>query len=322
MLILEKFSGEIPDTNALHWNLKEFNDDDGETVLMCGYDTTQEKSFHDSTEAYKRKILFNNWSPCEFSSLKDHFGLNAFQYDQRFNEVYTICPYTAEWMNSMYGHEKYKSIFYPFNKNIIPKNQEKIYDVIYHGGIHGQDHVDCLKSMSKFNYLYLTMTHHINQMTINCLPYATTVNVPFQEKIDFVAQSRVSVSYNLLYDVERHINAIQTYNSWEQNKAHGEVGKQNIRPQFKTRMHEGAISKTLNVVKRDPWNLAELYYEPEKEFLYFDTHKELELIIEDAKNNWDKYEPIVERAYRRAMNYTTDKFVDVVKSGQSWEGYE
>jgi len=166
------------------------------------------------------------------------------------------------------------------------------------------------------------MTQHINQMTINCLSYATTVNVPFQEKINFVGQSRVSVCYNILHDVERHVKAIQAYNSWEQNKAHIEVGKQNIRPQFKTRMHEGAISKTLNAVKRDPWNLAELYYEPGKEFLYFDTHKELELIIEDAKNNWDKYEPIVERAYRRAMNYTTDKFVDVVKSGQSWEGYE
>jgi len=223
-------------------------------------------------------------------------------------------------MNSIYGWEKYKSIFYPFNKNIIPKNQEKIYDVIYHGGIHGQDQINCLESMSKFNYRYLTMTNHINQLTMKYLSFATNVNLPFQTKIDFVAMSRVSVCYNLLQYSERHINAIRSYDSWEQNEANKEIGKQNVSPQFKTRMHEGAISKTLNVIKRDKWNLAELYYEPEKEFLYFDTHEELERIIADVKSNWGKYQDIVESAYNKAMRYTTDKFVEVIKSGEKWNG--
>lgn len=319
MLILEKFTAEVPDTNAFHWKMSELSDDNGHTVLMCGYDTTQATELHDVVANYERKVLFNNWSPCEFSSLTDHFGMNAFQYDKFFNEVYTICPYTADWMNSFYGYEKYKHIFYPFNKYIIPKPQDKLYDVIYHGGIHGQDHVDCLETMSKFNYRYLTMTKHINQFTVKCLPYATNVDLPFCEKIKFVAKSKISVCYNLLHDTERHVNGVKSYQRWYDNAAHSEVGKRNVRPQFKTRMHEGAICKTLNVVKRDTWNLAERYYEPEKEFLYFDTHDELAEIIQDVRDNWDKYQHIVDSAYVRAMNYTTENFVRQIETGKAWK---
>ena len=320
MLILEKFTAEVPDTNSFHWNLTQHSDDDGKSVLLCGYDTGAAQELHRLVDDYERKILFNNWSPCEFSALKDHHGQNAFQYDTWFNEVYTICPFSAKWMNSFYGKEKYKYIFYPFNSSIIPTPHTKVYDVIYHGGIHGQRHVECLKTMSKFNYRYLTMTHHINQATERCLSYATNVNLPFQEKINFVAASRISVCYNVLDDQAHHINAIRRYQDWDKNEAHVDVGVGNTRPQFKTRMHEGAISKTLNVVQRDIWNLAEHYYEPDTEFLYFDTHEELEEIIHDVKNNWKKYEPIIEKAYTRAMDYTTDKFVQFVKEGKAWEG--
>lgn len=50
-------------------------------------------------------------------------------------------------------------------------------------------------------------------------------------------------------------------------------------PQFKVRNHEIASSKSLLIVKRDPWNLMEDFYEPEKEFIYFDNFEELHDII-------------------------------------------
>ena len=86
-------------------------------------------------------------------------------------------------------------------------------------------------------------------------------------------------------------------------------------PQFKTRMHEAAISKTLNLVFRDEWNIAEKYYKPDEDFIYFNNAQDLDQKIRDINSNWKDYESIVENAYNKAMNYTTDKFVDSIKEG-------
>ena len=94
-------------------------------------------------------------------------------------------------------------------------------------------------------------------------------NLTFQEKISLVANTKISVCYNIVHVNPEHIPHIQSYDNWQHNKAFSEVGKTNIMPQFKTRMHEAAISKTLNLVYKDNWNIAEQYYEPDKEFLYF-----------------------------------------------------
>ena len=69
MLILEDLTAEVPDTNSYHWNLKNFSKDDGKTVLMYGYNSSNNSFFHKQTNGYK-KIYFNNWAPCEFAQEK------------------------------------------------------------------------------------------------------------------------------------------------------------------------------------------------------------------------------------------------------------
>ena len=78
-------------------------------------------------------------------------------------------------------------------------------------------------------------------------------------------------------------------------------------------MHEAAISKTLNLVLKDSWNIAEHYYEPNEEFIYFEDTQDLENKIKEIKNNWEDYQGIIDKAYQKAMNYTTDNFISQIR---------
>ena len=89
---------------------------------------------------------------------------------------------------------------------------------------------------------------------------------------------------------------------------------QGIMPQFKVRTHEITSSKSLMLVKKDPWNLIEDFYVPEEEFIYFETFEELEGIIQDITDNFDKYRDIIERAYNKSQNYTVKKIFDYIES--------
>jgi hypothetical protein len=315
MLILQDLSAEVPDTNAFHFNFTEHsNIDSRQSVLMYGYNASDNKEFQEYCQDFSRKIYFNNWSPCEFAQKREENGYDALKKEQYFNEVYTICPYTNRWLNSLNLGRKYKDIFYPFHESLIPPSEEKIYDVIYHGGIHGQEHLDCLEAMLGFNYRYCTMTNHINQLTQRCLPYATNANLLFRDKIKLVSQCKISICYNLVHIAPDHVPTIKSYTNWKHNEAFSEVEKWNVMPQFKTRVHEAAISRTLNLVQRDPWNIIEDYYKPDREFIYFDDAEDLKSKIANISQDWESYAPIVDAAYTKSLNYTTQKFIDKIRS--------
>lgn len=312
MLVLEDLSAEIPDTNSYHWNLKELSDDDGKNVLMYGYNSSANTEFHSLTKDYN-KFYFNNWAPCEFAQEKDHNGLTPMNYDDKFSTIYSICPYTVEWLNNIQESKKYQYIFYPFHKNLIPSIQDKRYDVIYHGGIHGKEHVSALQTMKKFNYRYCTMTYGINNLTRHFLPMATNTNLQFKDKIDLVGQTKISICYNLVHVMPEQVNRILNRPKHNSNEAFKTVGNWNVMPQFKTRIHEAAMSKTLNLVRRDEWNVVEDFYEPEKEFLYFDNENDLQSKISEILENWDEYSDVLESAYEKCLSYTTDKFINKIK---------
>ena len=74
-------------------------------------------------------------------------------------------------------------------------------------------------------------------------------------------------------------------------------------------MHEAAISKTLNLVYRDQWNVVEDWYIPNEEFIYFNDKQDLENKIRDILGNWDDYTYIIDNAYEKVMKYTTEHFI-------------
>ena len=68
------------------------------------------------------------------------------------------------------------------------------------------------------------------------------------------------------------------------------------------------------LVKRDPWNIIEYWFEPDKEFIYYDNEEDLPEIINGILSNWEDYESIIDNAFEKAINnYTTDHFMEIVK---------
>jgi hypothetical protein len=318
MRIEEILTAEIPDTNAFHFKMSKDSTDDGKTILSYGYNASFNPFIKEISTPYGRKVFFNNWAPCEFAQSTDHFGRTPMNYDDGFTEVYSICPYSNKWLNTMGFDRKYRDIFYPFNANLIPEHTEKEYDVIYHGGIHGQEHLDCLDVIQKFNYRYCSMSHGINPLTVESMKYATNKDLSFNDKIALVEKCKISVCYNIAHIRPEHIPNIKSWERWNENEAFSEVDGMNIMPQFKTRMHEAAISKTLNLVQKDKWNIAEKYYEPDTEFIYFTDKQDLEDKIKEITSNWEDYIPMVEKAYNKSLLYTTDKFLGIIEKNEEW----
>ena len=306
MRIIENLSGDVPDTNSYHWKFENFSQESDDVVFFSGGNCIRNEELLKKYKSFNRRILFNNWAPCEFAQ-------PVVDDDSFFNEIYSICPYTSTWLNKKEKENRYRPIFYPYNKKIIPDNLEKKYDVIYHGGIHGQEHVDCLNVMKTFNYRYCTMTSYINATTRAMLPFATNVNLNFQQKVDLVAQSKISVCYNIIHIFPDHVPNIQAQVDWEQNEAFSEVGRSNIAPQFKTRIHEAAISRTLNLVMEDKWNIIEKYYVPDEEFIYFKGATDLRDKINKVINNWDEYQTIVDNAFEKAKSYQVENFLKTIE---------
>ena len=82
-----------------------------------------------------------------------------------------------------------------------------------------------------------------------------------------------------------------------------------IVPQQKSRMFEAAFSRSLMLVKKDPWNLIEYFFNPNQDFIYFNKEEDLPKLINKILKNYNLYKPMVNNAFKKAKkNYTVDIF--------------
>lgn len=322
MEILSDVSLEIKDTNSNHWYFEDFNSRNDEIVLAVGFNPLSAKYKKEEVAGNRILAQFNNWAPCEYCQNPVIDSLDAVESDTKFDYILSICPYTAKWRNANVANPRHIYAFYPYSEKIIPMRAEKVYDVIYHGGIHGKEHISALRVMKEFNYRYCSLSYGINKMTQKSLSDATEIDLPFQKKINLIAKSKISIAFNEIHVSLAHLNRIKDYkrqmpvasqffddlNSIGILKNYPWIG---VLPQFKTRIHEAAISRAINLVKRDAWNVIEDYYEPEKEFLYFENERDLRSKILFILQNWDKSKinDILDSAYVKAQRYTTRNFV-------------
>jgi len=193
MLVIKDMGGDTPDGVNDYLKIERHSEQSDTDVLMYGINTTINSSIQNEYKHFESRKLLNLWQPCEFVFEKDPAGQNAFEQTLYFTKIYSICPYTAKWLNTLFGDDRHEAIFYPFGDDIIPQRQEKIYDVCYFGGLHGIDHVQCLDQIRNFNYRFISQQRYPD-------PYAPTdYNVSFKEKLDIVGKTKISVCYNLLH---------------------------------------------------------------------------------------------------------------------------
>ncbi len=311
MKVFEKLLCEIPGTNSHFFKLSELSEEQSNVGLFLGYDFLENPNSYIESEGILKKIYLNITMPTEFCGDQSIFA------DDKFDEIWGICPYSVGWLNEIKSTNKYKTIFYPFNENDIPNKVEKKYDVIYHGGLHGQKYLRMLEIISRYNYRYLSQTFGINSMTMMMLGYATDTNLSNTDKLQKIAESKISICFNS-FEVrdQNDLNHVKSKPNWQRNEAFKHVEDLGIIPQFKSRCNEAAFCRTLNLVQRDPWNIIERYYDTD-EFVYFDHVEELPFKINEILTNWDSYGDMIEKAYQRSLNYTTKNLYKTIKLNDS-----
>ena len=163
--------------------------------------------------------------------------------------------------------------------------------------------------MSKFDYRLISRSP---------FPGVTDLNVSDKQKIDIISQCKVSICCNLLPVKSEQAHSVMNYNGWQKNKAFDRVFN-GIMPQYKCRAAEAAFCKSLLLVKKDPWNLIEHYFLPDKEFLYYENKNDLEDKLRYILNNYSKFSSVIDNAYKRSLNYTAKPLFDIIKSGVDWK---
>ena len=293
-------------------NFRRFNKQAGNFVLLeAGFGFSKKMRW--GQYGFSRKQLNNILSKkiirLDFEEPNKFFvGDNPDEYDGDFYKIFTICPYTADWLNKRQGNKKHIPIYFPFNEQYIPKETPKKYDIIYTGHILSKPILKDIKTISKFNHRVVSNSDH---------PLVTNKSTSYQEKLLLISQSRITLVHNLLYLNPRHIYNVWKFPDWQENKAFRFTPKWYrswrltdyvIAPQLKSRLFEAAFSKSLILCKRDPFNLVERYFKENQEFVYFEEGK-LEEKIKNILENFRIYEKIIDQAFKKAVkNYTTKEF--------------
>ena len=339
MKIYEDYSSTYDDAIDHYWDLKKFSTESDDTAAFIGWAYMDKISDHiDTIRKYQNAVYFNTEHPCVFQGTDESSIALSSDSNKLFNKIFTQCPYTADWLNYKEQGDRFKHIYIPFNlQYVCEPTEQKVYDALYWGGIHNVDHINILDVIKNYKYNFLSVgpntwsgwnsedrwlqylpkegvvLDHPGADPYHYMNLLTSINMERTAMWQLLRKTKVNVMTNLLY-TDKNINTnIRLHDQWEENKAFSHL-EYFIMPQLKTRPIETAVNKCLMVVKKDPWNIQELYFEPEKEFIYYEDKKDLQSILEDVKINWKNYEQIVENAFSKAIsNYTTRHFVDELR---------
>ncbi len=312
MKVIRRIHG-YPQDPIRYFNFKRFEKVCGDFVLSeSGFDGKTKWSEYNLTKEELDKLLKKKIVRLEFPEPTNFFtGDNPDRYDHQFYKIFTVCPYTANWLNKRQQNNKRIPTFFPFNEELIPKRYKKSYHIIYTGHIVAPTINQYINTISKFNYRFVSNSKH---------PLVTNHGASYKEKLKLIARSKITLVANLLYLRYDHLFFVWKTPGYEDNEAFKlipkwyEVGKwlnkEILVPQLKSRLFEAAFGRSLILCRKDPFNIVERFFEPEKEFVYFEKDK-LEKTIRHILDNYKSYEKVVERAYNKAMNnYTTKKFAE------------
>lgn len=208
---------------------------------------------------------------------------------------------------------------YDFDKENIYQNKEL--DFIYSGYIYHNDQKKILQLMKRYNHLYTSYTFSKRALLFNLfliMGLKKKISLTQKDLIKFTQLSKASICTNLLYLNSKN-NNFKNFFNLEKVKSLNDYDymiKNKIAPNWKGRLFELAISKTLIIVKYDHWNLIEkdFNFVPDKHFIYFKNFRDLKLLMRDIKNNYEKYIPLIESAYIKINQFDTKSYDEKIRS--------
>ena len=324
MKVIQDLSDNYPDDVNHYTKFSEMGDDSKEEVLFVDLGAVSNPFFRHEHRNYKRKVALVWEQPCAWTSGRGDSMSVSGDFEDYYDEYYTICPYSADWLNEhFHGREKFKLAIVPYNINDTPqKEYEKEFDVIYWGNIHCLDHLHMLEAMRSFKSNFYTVhpAHWTVKMSKDSFHrYANQISgisEPRRNMWEILRKTKIFVMTNTIPLTEAHIKSITSMPKWNKNEAFSNL-EQMIAPQMKTRSIEAAFNKTLSLVKKDPWNVIEHFFEPGVDFLYYESNEQLAPMIQEITENWDDYKHIVDNAYEKAVNnYTSQQMYKMISEGR------
>ncbi len=306
---------------------------------------TKLKLLEDLKKKYEKIVYMEVEEPNRFFVKDPEFRRDKYEF--YFYKILTLCVYTTKWLNKLQGSERRTAVFYPIDDALAPPKMEKIYDIIYSGGLHAEWMFEDLKAMTPFKYKFIA--HH-GMLTYKWLPnlyiaqklrqffpklhlfepgrkYITENNIPHLEKWNIMAQTKICLTHNIVPCNVANLRNVYETPHWEENEAFSHLprpsfwgnirnvflyiyGKTYIVPQLKTRAFEAALCRSLILCRRDPFNIIKNYFEEGKEFVYYEPGKLAEK-VKEILANWESYQPMIEAAHQKfKAEYSTKRFFE------------
>jgi len=307
MDVLTLKHGWYPDDINSKLNFDEFAKEDSRELLLIGIPCTSEPQVIEHLKYFERTVYINLEHPCTLYGGSNELGLGPIQQQALFNEIYTICPYTATWLNNL--DVGVRAVKMPYMHNLCFNtyaDTEKTHAVAYCGLIHDAEIASYIETAAAHKYIFTTITPYNRNHSVDHL--ATHDNVDNVSKWGILAHSQTAIIQNNLYLKEEQINNVKQVARWSENEAfsHLDAG---LLPQLKSRTVESALCKALMLVKKDPWNVIEHWFTEGKDFLYFEDCADLHEKIHEISTNWEQYIPVVESAYNKVVSYYNTNYI-------------
>lgn len=291
-----------PEDPPRFFDFSRFKEDAGDFVLIPG-----RIDFKQLGRLKGRRAVYLEFEePNRF--LVEDPNFHHLDHEEELWRVFTICPYTAAWLNARQGSQKRTAVFFPFNEAYAPPPTAKEFDVVYTGQIVAPQIQDIVAAISHFDYRLVSYSRMADARV-------THVDATYVEKLDVISRARATVVANLLYPGAEHIKTLSHVPGYEDNEAfrlvHAPFWKRKrsvVMPQLKSRLFEAAFCGSLILCQRDAFNVVERFFTPDVEFVYYEEGK-LEQALDAVLNHYDRYVPVIDRARARAMrDYTTYAF--------------
>lgn len=304
MEVVLKKGGEYQDCIVSYFGFDKYSQPSEEKVFFWGYRCLEDEYIKKQYSHIKNRIFLDTASPCAFLSSR-----NFLQNCKYFTKIYTICPWTADFLNANGVSSEAVCFPYPaehFEKFNNISSEDKQYDCIYYGQIHDDYYFPMLRSISNFNYKYTTISNH--GMNAEMSNLVTDKNLSTIAKWESIALSKSCVGINLLFPKNHSLNCQYYIDNYNMSDDLRHILTQPIMPQMKTRMVEAAACKTLMLIHKDEYNVIENWFKPDKHFLYWNDQTELTQILNDVRDNYHQYWDIVENAHQHVKQYSIFNF--------------
>jgi hypothetical protein len=284
----------------VHWDLPDIS---GVSIYLGSVAMKHIPVVEDSN----KKVLFIIDQPNGFYYLDKFYDL----YNSYFDLILAIDSYSSKYYNYKYNTNKFQYVpYYIEDKKLsVPTYEDKVIPVFYTG--HNVFSIDfplvTMISNTVKKYLGTNMFNNINSY----------YSYNFYRKMEILGKTRISIihsaaqNYKYVTDYDDRFikdEVLNTYLPW-----HNDSTPDAYTPSLKCRIFEGAISKNIMVCYKDKYRCIEDFYEPNRDFLYFETEAELHELLDKISADYPKYIYLAENAYQKTIErYTTKNLVKLV----------